>query len=188
MLLEPGDTVIAELFTYQGVVGRWRKLDVNVVGVPLDDDGMRMDALATTLADLRGGGVRPKFIYTIPTLQNPTGTVLGMERRHEMLRLSREYGVPIFEDECYADLVWEGEWPPAIYGLDRQRPRPARRLLFQVPVARAAPRLRGGAVAGAEPHAGLQVGRRNRRAGADGGGGLLPEPLRGAHGQAAGQP
>ena len=118
VLLEPGDTVVAELFTYQGVVGRWRKLQVNVVGIPLDEDGMRMDALASTLADLRSNGVRPKFIYTIPTLQNPTGTVLSMERRHEMLRLSREYGVPIFEDECYADLIWEGEWPPAICGLD----------------------------------------------------------------------
>ena len=100
------------------MVGRWRKLQVNVVGVPLDQDGMRMDALAATLADLRDNGVRPKFIYTIPTLQNPTGTVLSMERRHEMLRLSREYGVPIFEDECYADLIWEGEWPPALCGLD----------------------------------------------------------------------
>jgi 2-aminoadipate transaminase len=43
---------------------------------------------------------------------------MGMERRHEMLRLSREYGVPIFEDECYSDLIWEGEWPPAIRSLD----------------------------------------------------------------------
>ena len=118
VLLEPGDTVIAELFTYQGVVSRWRKLRVNVIGVPLDQDGMRMDALAATLADLRDSGIRPKYIYTIPTLQNPTGTVLSMERRHEMLRLSREYGVPIFEDECYSDLIWEGDWPPALCGLD----------------------------------------------------------------------
>lgn len=118
VLLEPGDTVITELFTYQGVVSRLRKCQVNIVGIPLDQDGMRMDALAAALADLRRRGVTPKYIYTIPTLQNPTGTIMPLERRREMLRLSQEYGVPIFEDECYADLIWEGEWPHAIRALD----------------------------------------------------------------------
>jgi 2-aminoadipate transaminase len=118
ILLEPGDTVIMELFTYQGAVNRLRRKKVKIIGIPLDDDGMRMDALASTLDDLRQRGVTPKYIYTIPTLQNPTGTVMSLERRYEMLRLSQEYGVPIFEDECYADLIWEGEWPPAMYSLD----------------------------------------------------------------------
>lgn len=70
------------------------------------------------MADLRQKGVTPKYIYTIPTLQNPTGTILTTERRHELLRLSAEYGVPIFEDECYTDLIWEGEVPQAIRALD----------------------------------------------------------------------
>ncbi|MBM3225045.1 MAG: PLP-dependent aminotransferase family protein [Candidatus Tectomicrobia bacterium] len=118
VLLEPGDTVIAELFTYQGWVNRLRKLQVNLVGIPLDEGGMRMDALASALENLRQKGVTPKYIYTIPTVQNPTGTIMGMERRREMLRLSQEYGVPIFEDECYSDLIWEGDWPPAIRSLD----------------------------------------------------------------------
>lgn len=118
VLLEPGDTVMMELFTYQGAVSRVRKHQVNIVGIPLDAGGMRIDALATALADLRSRGITPKYIYTIPTLQNPTGTIMSMERRQEMLRLSQEYGVPIFEDECYADLIWEGEWPQAIRALD----------------------------------------------------------------------
>ncbi len=59
VLLEPGDTVITEMFTYQGAVNRLRKLQVNVVGVPLDGDGMRMDALDMTLQDLQKQGVRP---------------------------------------------------------------------------------------------------------------------------------
>ncbi|HEY7493700.1 MAG TPA: PLP-dependent aminotransferase family protein [Candidatus Tectomicrobia bacterium] len=117
-LVEPGDTVIMERFTYQGAVNRLRRRRANIVGVPLDAGGMRMEALATTLAELRQRGVTPKYIYTIPTLQNPTGTIMDMARRREMLRLSQEYGVPIFEDECYADLIWEGEWPPAIRSLD----------------------------------------------------------------------
>ena len=118
VLLEPGDTVIMEQFTYQGAVSRLRKCQVNIVGIPLDAEGMRMDALASALETLRQRGVTPKYIYTIPTLQNPTGTIMPLERRREMLRLSQEYGVPIFEDECYADLIWEGEWPQAIRALD----------------------------------------------------------------------
>jgi 2-aminoadipate transaminase len=117
-LLEPGDTVITELFSYQGFLNRLRRQQVNMVGIPLDDGGMRTDVLAATLSDLRRQGITPKYIYTIPTLQNPTGTVMTVERRHELLRLSQEYGVPIFEDECYTDLIWEGEVPPAIYALD----------------------------------------------------------------------
>jgi 2-aminoadipate transaminase len=117
-LLEPGDTVITELFSYQGALNRLRRLKVNIVGVPLDQDGMRMDVLAMNLEDLRKQGVRPKYIYTIPTIQNPTGTIMPVERRLELLRLSQEYGVPICEDECYADLIWDAEAPDSIRSLD----------------------------------------------------------------------
>ncbi len=117
-LLEPGDTVITEQFTYSGALNNARRKKANVVGVPLDDDGMRVDLLESTLADLKAKGVKPKYIYTIPTCQNPTATNLPMDRRREMLRVSMEYGVPIFEDECYADLIFEGEWEASIRSLD----------------------------------------------------------------------
>ena len=119
ILLEPGDTAITELYCYAGVLSNLRRRKINIVGIDTDDGGMRMDLLASALSDLRGKGITPKYIYTIPTLQNPTGTVMGMERRREMLRLSQEYGVPIFEDECYADLIFEGEWEHAIRSLDQ---------------------------------------------------------------------
>jgi 2-aminoadipate transaminase len=96
---------------------RLSRLGVKTIGIPLDHDGMRMDALAEVLADLKSRGVRPKYIYTIPTVQNPTGSIMPESRRAELLRLSREYGVPIFEDDCYADLVWSGERPAAIYAM-----------------------------------------------------------------------
>jgi 2-aminoadipate transaminase len=118
-LLERGDTVIIEEDCYQGTITRLNRLGVNVVGIPLDRDGMRMDALATALDELKRKNVRPKFIYTIPTVQNPTATILPVERRHEMLRLARACGVPIFEDDCYADLVWSGQRPPAIHALSK---------------------------------------------------------------------
>ena len=81
---------------------------------------MRVDALSTALDDLKRKGIRPKYIYTIPTVQNPTGTILPVERRQEMLRLSAAHGVPIFEDDCYCDLVWSGERPPALYAMSER--------------------------------------------------------------------
>jgi 2-aminoadipate transaminase len=118
-LLARGDTVIVEQETYQGALDRLRRLGVNAVGIPLDGEGMRMDALSSVLADLKARGIRPKYIYTIPTVQNPTGSIMPEVRRAELLRLSEAYGVPIFEDDCYADLIWGGKRPPAIYAMAR---------------------------------------------------------------------
>lgn len=118
-LLARGDTVIMEQETYQGSLNRLTRLGVNVVGIPLDHEGMRIDALAAALADLKQRGVTPKYIYTIPTVQNPTGTILPEARRAELLRLSEQYGVPVFEDDCYADLIWDGKRPPAIHAMSK---------------------------------------------------------------------
>ena len=119
ILLDRGDTVIIEQATYQGALTRLSRLGVHAVGIPLDGDGMRMDALAAALDELKRRGVRPKYIYTIPTVQNPTGTILSEARRHELLRLAAAYGVPIFEDDCYADLIWDGRRPPALYAMSQ---------------------------------------------------------------------
>jgi 2-aminoadipate transaminase len=116
-LLERGDTVVIEEDCYQGSINRLLRLGVTPVGILLDRDGMRVDVLAAALDDLKRKGVRPKYIYTIPTVQNPTGTILPVERRREMLRLSAQHGVPIFEDDCYCDLIWSGSRPPAIYAM-----------------------------------------------------------------------
>jgi len=118
--LERGDTVLIEEDCYQGSINRLLRLGVTPVGIPLDGDGMRVDALATTLDALKRKGVRPKYIYTVPTVQNPTGTILPVERRREMLRLSAVYGVPIFEDDCYCDLIWSGKRPPALYAMSER--------------------------------------------------------------------
>src|SRR4029078_2134574 len=116
-LLQRGDTVIIEEDCYQGPINRLTRLGVTVIGIPLDRDGMRMDALSNALDDLQRKGVRAKYIYTIPTVQNPTATLRPVDRRQQMRQLSAQHGVPIFEDDCYADLTWSGERPPAIYAL-----------------------------------------------------------------------
>src|SRR5262245_3958192 len=72
-MLARGDTVIIEEDCYQGSINRLTRLGVTPVGIPLDRDGMRVDALSNALDDLKRKGVRPKYIYTIPTVQNPTG-------------------------------------------------------------------------------------------------------------------
>jgi 2-aminoadipate transaminase len=118
LLIEPGDTVLLEEFCYAGAINRFKKLGAKLVGMPLDEDGIRMDALAGILEELKSKGTTPKFIYTIPTIQNPTGSILPLDRRQELLRLARQYDVPVFEDECYADLLWHGvDAPPALYAL-----------------------------------------------------------------------
>jgi 2-aminoadipate transaminase len=111
--------VLCEEFCYQGAMRRFRSLGAKLEAMKLDEDGIVIDALAAQLAALKAKGITPKFIYTIPTIQNPTASILPLDRRHALLKLAREYNVAIFEDECYADLLWEGvEAPPALYALD----------------------------------------------------------------------
>jgi 2-aminoadipate transaminase len=119
VLLSRGDTVIIEQECYQGSINRLTRLGVNAVGIPLDSGGMRIDALASALDDLKRRGIRPKYIYTIPTVQNPTGTILSEQRRAGLLKLAQAHGVPIFEDDCYADLIWDHQRPPALHAMSR---------------------------------------------------------------------
>src|SRR6516164_7523915 len=121
LLLERGDTVILEEFTYGGALTKLKRLGVNVVGAPLDDEGLTIDGLARIIEDLGHKGVVPKYVYTIPTIQNPTGSILPSERREALLSLTRKHGVPVFEDECYADLTWDGDGPPSLYAMDPQQ-------------------------------------------------------------------
>ena len=119
LLINPGDTVLCEEFSYQSAMNRYRNMGATIEAMKLDEDGIVIEALADQLKALKARGITPKFIYTIPTIQNPTASILPLDRRHALIALSHEYNVPIFEDECYADLLWEGvEAPPALYALD----------------------------------------------------------------------
>jgi 2-aminoadipate transaminase len=119
VFLARGDTAIIEQECYQGSINRLSRLGINVVGIPLDGDGMRVDALSNALDDLKSRSVLAKYIYTIPTVHSPTGTIMPETRRAELLRLSQAHGVPVFEDDCYADLIWDGWRPPAIYAMSQ---------------------------------------------------------------------
>src|SRR5207237_10551764 len=93
-LLTRGDTVIIEEDCYQGSINRLVRLGVTPIGIPLDRDGMRMDALARALENLEQKGRRPKFIYTIPTVQNPPVTTMPHHRRHQLLAQAADQRVP----------------------------------------------------------------------------------------------
>jgi len=106
--LDPGDVVVVESPTYLGGIMAFRGYEADVRGVPMDDDGMRVDVLANLLA----GGLRPKIVYTIPDYQNPTGLSMSADRRTELVGLARRYGFLICEDVAYRELGF-GAAPPA---------------------------------------------------------------------------
>lgn len=118
VLLKKGDTVIVEESNYGGVLSRLDRLGCKMAAVPVDEHGMQTDKLKETLEMLRGKGIKPAYIYSIPTVHNPTGTIMSQARREHLIDLAKEYDVPVFEDECYADLVWSGERPESLYAID----------------------------------------------------------------------
>lgn len=106
IFLDPGDTIICEGPTYLGALQAFSAYQPNVVCVPMDAQGMRTDLLAEELERLGPRGA--KFIYTIPTFQNPAGVTLSPERRRALLELARTYDVPVIEDDPYGRLRFEG--------------------------------------------------------------------------------
>jgi 2-aminoadipate transaminase len=84
----------------------------------MDDDGMRIDELEALLAELDGEGRRPKFIYSVPTFQNPGGVTMSLERRQRLVEIAREREVLVIEDNPYGLLRFGGEQPIPLHSLD----------------------------------------------------------------------
>jgi 2-aminoadipate transaminase len=113
-----GDIVIAEEFTYPGTLSTYRDLGLRTIGLPIDEHGMSAAALEQTLVELERAGTRARFIYTEATYQNPTGTVMPRARRVEILALAKRFDTILVEDNCYGDVHYDGEKPPAFYALE----------------------------------------------------------------------
>ena len=112
-LLNAGDEVVVEVPTYLGAIQTFRALGARVIGVPTDSEGIRVDLLESILSRRH-----PRFIYTQPTFQNPTGVVMSPERRRRLLLLARRYQIPIVEDDPYGELYFEGKAPQPLKALD----------------------------------------------------------------------
>jgi 2-aminoadipate transaminase len=117
LLVDPGDVVLADAPAWMGATGMFGLAGADVVGVDIDDEGIDPSKVVAALDRLTAEGRAPKFLYTIPTFQNPTGVELSVERRHALARIADERGLLILEDDAYIDLRFEGEKKPTIFGL-----------------------------------------------------------------------
>ena len=118
-LVDPGDVVLAEEFTYAGTLGFLRRFGADIRGVACDREGMLPDSLEYQIQAAIDDGRRPKAVYTIPTFQNPLGFVASLPRRAEVTEITARFGVPVWEDDCYVDLNFDHpDLPPAIRSLD----------------------------------------------------------------------
>jgi 2-aminoadipate transaminase len=117
-LLDPGDVVVTEAPTYPGAVPTFCAYQADVVQVTMDRDGMRIDELEATLAELDRSGRRPKFIYTVPNFHNPAGVTMSLDRRRELVRIAAERELLVLEDNPYGLLRYEGDPLPTLYSLD----------------------------------------------------------------------
>jgi 2-aminoadipate transaminase len=117
-LVDPGDPVICEAPTYPGAVPTFCSYEAEVIQVTTDDQGMRVDELEQVLNDLAAANRRPKFIYSVPSFQNPAGVTLSGERRRRLVELAREHEVLVCEDNPYGLLRFEGEPQEPLYRLD----------------------------------------------------------------------
>ncbi len=117
-LIDPGDVVICEAPTYPGAVPVFCSYQAEVVQVDCDEDGMRIDELESVLARLDGEGRRPKFVYSVPSFQNPAGVSMSFERRRRLVELARHREMLVIEDNPYGLLRFGGEPLPPLHQLD----------------------------------------------------------------------
>ncbi len=113
-----GDVAIVEAFSYPGTLSAYRALGYELRAAPLDEHGMQPEPLRDLLASLASEDRLPRFIYTISTYQNPTGFTMPEARRRELIDVARQFDLPLIEDNCYADVHYEGAIAPAIFALD----------------------------------------------------------------------
>ena len=113
-LLQPGDRVVVEAPTWPGALDVFEGLGAQIIGVPLDAEGMRSDALERVLER-----EQPRLIFAIPTFQNPTGSSMSAARRQQVVALGHRYGVPILEDDNMREVRFGSPIPPPLAAFDR---------------------------------------------------------------------
>lgn len=119
IFINPGDVVIMELPTYLAAINAFNLQLPRYYGVPLDHEGIVIDELEKLLLKLKSEGIKPKFLYTVPTAQNPTGITMSLERRKRLLELAEEYDFLIVEDNPYGYILFEDVEVRHLKSLDR---------------------------------------------------------------------
>ncbi len=116
IFINEGDYIACENPSYSGLYSAARTYSPKYIGIPMDEDGMKIDALEKALAS----NSRIKMIYTIPDYQNPTGIVMSDDRRQKLADLAAKYKIPVIEDRPYGDLYYEGNLHPTIRSFDKE--------------------------------------------------------------------
>ncbi|MEM5819858.1 MAG: PLP-dependent aminotransferase family protein [Candidatus Aenigmatarchaeota archaeon] len=114
ILINPGDNIVVESPTYLGALNAFSIFQPNYISIPIDENGMKIDVLEEKLKK-----EKIKFVYTIPTFQNPSGTTLSLDRRKYLLELAEKYDFFIIEDDPYSELRYSGENIKSIKSLDK---------------------------------------------------------------------
>lgn len=115
-MINRGDVVVCEEPSFIGALNAFRSFGAQLKGVPMDEEGMRMDKLEEVLSTTEN----IKFIYVIPTFQNPSGRTMTLERRKQLLEIAKKYDVLILEDNPYFELRYEGEPVPTVKSMDTE--------------------------------------------------------------------
>jgi 2-aminoadipate transaminase len=107
IFLNPGDIAMVGLPSYLGGINAFRSYEANLIGIPLDGEGMRVDLLEEKIKELIKQEMTVKFVYTVPTFQNPAGTVMPESRRKKLIEIAHEYNLVIVEDDPYGKLRYD---------------------------------------------------------------------------------
>lgn len=119
LFLSPGDVAIVELPSYLAALAAFRSYGGELTGIPMDEEGMKMDLLEEKLIQLKDEGKKVKFIYTISNFQNPAGVTMSLPRRKKILEIAQRFNLFIIEDNPYEKLRFEGDSIPSIFSLDQ---------------------------------------------------------------------
>src|ERR671921_2491035 len=117
-LIDPGDVIVAEGPTYPGAVPTFSSYQADVVHVDVDSEGMQVELLEEVLDRLDRDGRKPKFVYTVPSFQNPSGVTMSLERRRRLVEIAAEREILVLEDNPYGLLRYEGKPQPTLQALD----------------------------------------------------------------------
>ncbi|GAB6946928.1 PLP-dependent aminotransferase family protein [Vulcanisaeta sp. JCM 16161] len=121
LFINPGDYVITESPTYLAALQAFRIYGPKIIGIPMDNYGIRVDILEDTIKKITGDGGKIKFIYVVPTGQNPTGITMSMERRKALLDIASRYDLLIIEDDPYGYIYFgDGEPPMRLKAMDNE--------------------------------------------------------------------
>lgn len=120
VFIDPGAPIIMERPSYVGTIQAFRTFGADFHGVPMDQDGIIIDALEQTLLELEDHNKKPRFLYLIPDFQNPSGSNLSLKRRRQVLEIASAHDLIIIEDSPYRELRFSGDLIPSIRSLDTE--------------------------------------------------------------------